>query len=135
MRFLGLDNREHPFNAREYMVDGNESKPRSGLHLEARILLKSMFPGDILLEEVTLPGCKPVLYADFLIPLQKIMVEVQGEQHYKLHYFHKTKDDFIKAKKRDALKKKWCEINGIVLVEFPYDKKSEWKDRINERWD
>jgi len=136
MKLLGLDGREYSLNARKYMVDGNQTRPRSSLHLEARTLLKEMFPGDIILEEITLPGCKPTLYADFFIPLQKLIVEVQGEQHYKQNsFFHKTDDAFLKAKKRDVLKKRWCEVNDLIIIELPYDKKSEWRDRIDKRWD
>lgn len=139
MRFRGFDNREHPINVSDYIVYGNDTRTRSTLHLEARTLLKLLFPADVILEEVTLPGSKrngSVLYADFLLPSQKLMVEVHGEQHYEYNsFFYKSKDDFIKAKKRDRDKREWCELNSLILIEFPYNKKDEWRDRIVNRWE
>ena len=139
MRFTGFDGREYPINVSDYLVYGNDTRARSGLHLEARKLLKQLFPADTILEEVTLPGSKKsgsCLYADFLLPLQKVMVEVQGEQHYVFTpYFHRSKEAFTEAKKRDRDKKEWCEINGLILVELPFNKKDEWRNRIVNRWD
>ena len=67
------------------------------------------------------------LIADFFIPDIKVMVEIHGAQHYSfIKHFHKTKAGFIRSQKRDRLKKEWCELNDIIYVELPFDKKDEW---------
>lgn len=59
---------------------------------------------------------------DFCIPGLKIMIEVQGEQHFKFSkHFHKTLENFKKAQARDGLKQEWCSDNGYDLVYFSYD--------------
>lgn len=59
---------------------------------------------------------------DFCIPGLKLMIEVQGEQHFKFSkHFHKTRDHFRKAQARDGLKQEWCSKNGYDLVYFNYD--------------
>jgi very-short-patch-repair endonuclease len=84
------------------------------------------------LEEVPLPGTK--LYFDFLVPSANLAVEVQGEQHYKFNsFFHKHKAGLLASKSRDRQKREWCELNGITLLEFPYNESDEqWKLRITE---
>ena len=99
MKVFGLDGREHNWNL-------TKSKYRFGKkncsknHKKARSFLKNLFPHDIILEEVTLPGSvttsrKKPLYADFFLPSQKLLVEVHGEQHYTYNnFFYKTKQEF-----------------------------------------
>ncbi len=60
------------------------------------------------------------------------MIEVQGSQHYKYSpRFHNTKMDFLDAKARDRDKKTWCELNGIRLVEFPFNENNkQWTERV-----
>ena len=59
---------------------------------------------------------------DFCIPGLKVMIEVQGSQHFKFSkHFHKTLDHFRKALARDGLKQEWCSQNEYSLVYFNYD--------------
>lgn len=63
----------------------------------------------------------------------EIAFEYNGEQHYKfLKYFHKVKADFTHQILRDKVKKKLCEENDIILLEFPYyiDKKMKNSKKI-----
>ena len=65
----------------------------------------------------------------------EIAFEYNGEQHYKfLKYFHKDKVDFIHQVIRDKVKKKLCEENNIILIEFPYyiDKKMKNTKKIQD---
>jgi hypothetical protein len=42
-------------------------------------------------------------------------------QHYKyIKHFHKNKEVFEICKKRDEIKKKYCEDNNIVLITISY---------------
>jgi hypothetical protein len=136
MKILGLDGREYSWNLTQY-------KPRekcSKLHFRARQLLTKEFPYDIIYEELTLPGTKSErqirpLFADFFIPTRLIMVEVQGEQHYKFnsHFFH-NKIEFFKAQARDRIKQDWCHNNTIELVQLPFNEDDEqWLQRIRNR--
>jgi hypothetical protein len=72
------------------------------------------------------------LYADFWLPLRNKIIEVHGEQHYKfVPFFHGTQLNFLASKANDNKKKEWCLINGIVLVELPFNESTEqWQSRI-----
>lgn len=124
-------------------LDGNKTRirlnhcagasKRSSYHLRARKVLSKEFAQFITLEEVPLPIRRgDILYADFFIPLLRLAVEVQGEQHFKFSLrFHQDKNGFRKAQKRDREKLEFCELNNIRLVEFRYDESDEqWTDRL-----
>jgi hypothetical protein len=82
------------------------------------------------MEEVPLPGTP--LRFDFYLPHYEVAVEVHGEQHYSYSsFFHGTQWDFIQAKRNDRMKKEWCELNGITLIELPYNEsEKEWEKRL-----
>jgi hypothetical protein len=134
LKVLGIDGREYSWNLKQ---SSHEDHNRSGLHLRARFLLKSIFPFDLIYEEIALPGTEikgknSVLFCDFYIPLRSLMVEVNGAQHSQYTpFFHGTKLEFARARTRDKIKKQWCELNGITLVEFEHNEKDEqWKTKI-----
>lgn len=131
MKVKGLDGQIHTWQITT--KNKYESPNKSEYHLEARALLKQLFPKFILLEEVFLPGCD--LYADFYIPLVNIVVEVHGEQHYEYNeFFHGSKSNFLAGKQRDNNKRLWCELNNISYVELPhYESIKEWRERIVNR--
>lgn len=137
MRIIGIDGHEYKFN---FSHNSRTSSNPSKYHSLARELLKSLFPLDNIYEEVSLPGTKvgvtgKTLYADFFIPQQKLVVEVQGEQHYSfIPFFHENKLEFYKSKARDEAKKEFCKINEFSIVELPYmENEDEWRTRINNR--
>lgn len=131
MKVKGLDGREYNLS----LKDQKRAVCSSG-HQEARELLKNIFPSYIIYEEVTLPGSqgkinKNPLYADFLIPSIKIIVEVHGEQHYtQSSFFHRGKLEFLRAKKLDENKQEWCKINNFSYIELKHDERDSWKERI-----
>jgi hypothetical protein len=127
MKVKGLDGRTYSWNIQK-------TTPRqkcSEYHALARSLLKSMFPTEVIIEEVVLPGSGS-LTADFYINSLKLLIEVHGEQHYSFcSFFHKTKKDFLAAKARDNKKREWCDNNNIKYIEFPYKENiDEWRSRI-----
>ena len=128
MKVIGLDQKEYSLNLVKY---NQQRESCSSLHLRARILLRQLFPYDIIFEEMILPGIKSEivirsLILDFYINSQKLAIEVQGEQHYKhINFFHTNKLEYFRAKKLDNLKKQWCAINNIRLVELPYNQNDE----------
>ena len=108
---------------------------KSSYHIQARKLLKTIYPTMQILEEIPInPRKSETLYLDFYIPLIKKCVEVHGEQHYKFTpYYHSNKLAFLKSQKRDKDKLEWCQINGIQYIELPYNLDiNEWEKRINE---
>ena len=94
---MGLDGKEH-----KLILQSTKRKTRakSAPHQKALSLLLEILPGVVIFEEVTLPGCG--LYLDIFMPSISLAVEVHGRQHYEfVPFFHKTKADFLLARKRD----------------------------------
>jgi hypothetical protein len=109
------------------------AEEKSSYHLRARELLKELYPTMQILEEVTIPiQKKEVAYLDFFIPLLKIAVEVQGQQHFKfIPQFHTNYRDFLARKLKDKHKKDWLEINDIYFAELLYNEDNEqWRKKI-----
>ena len=139
MQITGLDGKTYAWNFSKYNKQGENC---SIIHSRARILLHNLFPYDIIHEEVSLPGIRnevvnKALQLDFYINSQKLAIEVQGEQHYKhTKFFHTNKLEFFRARKLDSLKRQWCQINGITLIELPYNESDEqWTQAIrNRQW-
>lgn len=122
MQVKGLDGKFYNFK----LVD-NSTENCSEPHSKAREIIKIVFPFVNFYEEVYLPGSDG-LRADFFLPLEKLIVEVHGEQHYKMKaHFHGSMAGFLNSLKRDKKKKEWCEINGIKLIILPFDRKDEWQ--------
>lgn len=125
-------------NKSKWKMDGNvilhiDTRNRSSIHIQARNLLKDIFPTTLILEEVPIylrPG--HIAYLDFYINQFKLAIEVHGIQHYKYNsFFHSSAADFMSQKKRDIDKKQWCENNLIKYIEFPYNEDIEqWKIKI-----
>ncbi len=130
-KVVGLDGRSYPWRLAGHLPDGDDERPRSSFHLAARALLKAVFPLEQILEEIALPG-SGYLSADFFLPHWNLVVEVHGQQHYCFSkLFHRDRNDFLAGKVRDRVKREWCELNGITLVELPYNEDlDEWRKRI-----
>jgi hypothetical protein len=61
----------------------------------------------------------PLRY-DFYIKNKNILIEYQGQQHYySVEYFGGEKD-LLKNKIRDEIKRDYCILNNIKLIEIPY---------------
>ena len=64
------------------------------------------------------------LYFDFCIienNMIKCLLEYQGIQHFQYsENWVQTKEDFDAALKRDTLKRNYCKVNNIPLIEIPY---------------
>lgn len=63
-----------------------------------------------------------LLEFDILIRSKKILIEYNGEQHYKfIRLFHKRLKRFEDQKKRDILKETLAKANNYKLVVFKFD--------------
>ena len=134
MIIVGLDGKEINWKPKH----GNRSRKSSKLHQKAVELVEEILPHDIILEEVRLDGSKTerhgLLYLDIYLPLRRVAIEVQGQQHFEFNNFHyKRKMDFFRATARDRSKRTWCEINNILLIDLNYDEdENGWKERISK---
>lgn len=130
MRVFGLDGKQYAWVP--------ASRPRgavSSYHLKARELLAEEFPMITVMEEVALPGSGN-LSADFYVPMKRLLVEVQGQQHteYNHHMHQGQKTNFYKSVKRDERKRQWCELNNITYVELSYGEDLDgWRGKIRQR--
>ncbi len=118
------------------IVNANDKRSRSKLHIETRKILYELFPTMQILEEVQIkPRGSKTQYLDFYINQIKLAVEVHGQQHYKFNtMFHASAQDFLNQRKNDIDKREWCEINNITYIELPYNEKvEEWKKKIQDR--
>lgn len=128
MKFIGMDDKEYNIVLANY-IKSREFK--SDLHEKAESILKELIPSISLYHEVYIPGCADKIYIDIMVVDFKLAIEIQGQQHYKYNtFFFKDKKDFLKAQKRDKLKKEWCDKNKYTLIELKYNEESEWKNQI-----
>lgn len=85
--------------------------------------------------QARLSGCKNKQYLrfDFIVPSRRICIEYQGEQHYRPVQFggiskERAISAFKGAQKRDKIKREYCALHHIKLIEIPY-----WEyDRIED---
>lgn len=137
MKFQGLNNRTYTINLNDYIIRPDNTTKKSSLHIKARDLIRATYKSYSVLEELKLPGTvcpskKSALYLDFFLPNLMLGVEVHGPQHYTYTpYFHKSKLGWLQSLKRDEVKREWCELNEIRLVELKFSDSIEmWESQI-----
>lgn len=59
---------------------------------------------------------------DFYLPTKNILIEYDGEQHFKI-CFGENEEKLILQKEYDNIKTEWCLNNNIPLIRVPYFKK------------
>ena len=60
---------------------------------------------------------------DIYIPSKRIGIEYQGEQHYRPVKRFGGEEKHLKQKERDSIVRQKCKENGIILLEWPFEKK------------
>lgn len=118
---------------KKWNLNSIESENKSGLHTQAASLLKETFPTIHFLEEVQIEvKSNKHLYLDFYIPLFKVAIETDGQQHSKYsNFLSKNPLNFIKQKINDRLKEEWCKLNNIQLIRLDYSEDmDEWKNKL-----
>lgn len=133
MKVVGFDGVQRTWPIHNYKSKSNASS----LHKAVRKFLKTMFPFDKISEELALLGSNKtskngLLYGDFFVPSQLLLVEAHGEQHYTFNsHFYKTQKEFNDALARDKIKKEWCEINNFIYVDLSHkETEDEWRAKI-----
>jgi very-short-patch-repair endonuclease len=89
----------------------------SNLSDQVLAVINEVYPEMKVLKEEPINYKGHRLFIDFLIPQLNLIIEVHGRQHdgYVKH-FHGDGSGFRAAKKRDALKHEWAELNGYIFV-------------------
>jgi hypothetical protein len=131
VKFVNLDDEIYELNL-SLFAKTTHSK-RSDLHTKTRALIKELFPNVPIIEELTIKLCKKkVVYADFFLPMFKIAVEVNGEQHFKyIPHFHGPLINFYLQKKNDNDKREWFSRNNIQWVDLNYNEDiNEWRTKL-----
>tara|TARA_B100001758_G_scaffold150847_1_gene129971 strand:+ start:311 stop:1147 length:837 start_codon:yes stop_codon:yes gene_type:complete len=77
---------------------------------------------------------KGKLRCDFYLPEKNVVIEYNGEQHYKPNEFYGGKKGFELTQKRDKLKKEYCLNNGIDFLEIKFSDDIETKLKIYLEW-
>lgn len=111
-------------NPKKYLINW-KGNSRSKFQFSVKEFLQPYWRTDIVFEELKLVGTR--MSFDFYNANKKIAVEVQGQQHTKfVKFFHGNRSKYLEQLKRDDKKMRFCEVNGITLVEiYPTDIVSE----------
>ena len=75
-------------------------------------------------------GGNPLSY-DFYLPNKNILIECQGEQHYKPVEWFGGKEYYTIQQEHDKRKQLYAKNNNIVLIEIPYWESDNIKNIIN----
>lgn len=121
MKLKNILGREIYKNCDKYRIKW-DSKSRSKYQFQVKQFLKEHWSRHIVYEEFPVFGTRMTL--DFFNHHKRIAIEVQGEFHLGLSKFahNGSSTAYWGQLDRDRRKAKWCESNGIELVEiFPDD--------------
>lgn len=79
-----------------------------------------------------------LLRYDFFLPDYNMIIEFNGEQHYKYNgHFFKGRQDFLGAQERDRRKISYALAHGIKIYIIPfwdYDKIEDFQDLIKQQY-
>lgn len=68
------------------------------------------------------PRTDHVMPYDIEIPAKKVLIEIQGKQHYEfIPYFHESPEAFEYQQFKDAYKKQFAEDKGYMVIYISYD--------------
>jgi len=66
---------------------------------------------------------KSVLRVDKFLINEKLIIEIDGSQHFEERKYHKNREVFLENLRRDFTKDKYCLENNISLLRIPYNMK------------
>jgi len=96
-------------------------------------LLKESFPHHTIFIEHYVKYKSNKLFFDFFIKELSVLIEVQGRQHDEyVEHFHGDRSGFFNSMRRDNLKKEYCQLNDMTLVEIRSELTKD--ELINEIW-
>lgn len=99
-----------------YPMRSREQSKSSGQYMLGRLIRNIYGQSALILEEFPVPDER--LWIDFYMPHHGLAFEYQGQQHDEFNrFFHNDKRGFEKSLARDERKRRWCELNEIILIE------------------
>jgi very-short-patch-repair endonuclease len=69
---------------------------------------------------------------DFYLPDKNILIEFQGQQHYKPIEWYGGQEKFFQQQNRDNLKKQFCKKNNYTLIEIKFDQFNNIEQILND---
>lgn len=117
MRLKSLTGKDMYKNTNKYRVDWGK-KSRSKIQKQIKEYCEKIWANEIVFEEFPVYGSRMTL--DLFNATKKIAIEIQGAQHTAFNPFFHNNDrgKYLHQLKKDEKKLKFCEINGIVLIEI-----------------
>jgi hypothetical protein len=121
-------------NVNKYSIKW-DAPSKSKLQFQVKQFLKPFWFPYICFEEFPVYGT--LLKVDFINATLKIAVEVHGQQHNELHFFHNNQPaNFLMSIKRDTDKIEWLAKNEFTICEINYDEvptlsKAFFKEKFN----
>jgi hypothetical protein len=114
MKVLGLTGRTYYWSPKRINWT---SKSRSDLQFKCKLILNSYWANDIISEEQVVPGTK--MRFDFVNFSKKIILEINGQQHYTYnkHFHKKNIFNYTDSINRDNKKKKFALMNDFMFLE------------------
>lgn len=97
--------------------------PKCKQSIGESLIRKILQDSDIsFIPQKTFEGCKDKTYLsyDFYIPSKNILIEYQGEQHYRPVELFGGEEKFAIQKSHDKLKRDFAKEHKIKLIEVPY---------------
>jgi len=83
-------------------------------------IVQKIFPNQRIELEYNI-AARGALFLDLYLPRLKLAFEFDGDQHGRfVEHFHKDRQGFINARKRDFEKERLCEEQGITLIRIKY---------------
>ena len=97
-------------------------------------LLVQTFPYNTIIKEYYVKYKGLRLFFDFYIKELKLLIEIQGQQHFSfIKYFHENRQAFLAQKYRDNLKKSFVDSHPyLVLVCINYDEDYDKKSLLEK---
>jgi len=97
---------------------------RSKFQKAVKFYVRPLWHHHVVYEEFPVYGT--LLSLDLFNANKKIAIEVQGPHHTEFNKgFHKNQFDYLEQLKKDEIKRRFCDINGITLVEIFYEEHKE----------
>lgn len=117
MKFKDLAGRDRYLNIEKKRIDWGASS-LSKFQKEIKDFLYAYWRNNVVYEEMRVVGTK--LRIDFYNATKKIAIECNGAQHNEYNeFFHKgNRYNYLFQMHRDDKKYRWCQINGITLIEI-----------------
>ncbi len=117
MRLKTLSGREAYRNTAKFRIRW-ENRSLSKMQKSVKDFLRPYWEGFVCYEEFPVFGTKMRL--DLFNATRMIAIEVNGDQHREFTpFFHNNSNvNYFRQIKRDDAKERWCEINGIKLVQI-----------------